>query len=109
MHLPLKNANRTMNLMTKTVAKTIPPLYSQESKGQDAIVKVKFFLGSWRWYATEMNPETGLCFGKVVSDMCPDGELGYFDLMELASTKVRPGIAVERDKWFKPTPLKDCK
>ena len=37
-------------------------------------------------------------------------ELGYVDLNELKEIKTPPfGLGIERDKWFKPTPLKDCR
>jgi hypothetical protein len=107
----VKNANRTQNLMTKTVAKTLPPLYSQEEKGEAALAKVKFFhpMVAWWWYASEFDPETGRFFGLIISPQEPDGTLGYFSLQELAEILVRPGVAVERDRWFKPTPLSDCR
>lgn len=44
-----------MKLMTQEILIKIPPLYSQESKGEDAIVYVKFFTpwSNWTWFATE--------------------------------------------------------
>ena len=36
----------------------------------------------WRWYITEWDPETRLCFGLVEGF---ETELGYFDLTDLAS------------------------
>ena len=64
MNLPLKNANRTQNLLTKTLLKGVPALYAQEN-AKDAICYLKFFLGSFTWYVTEINPETGEAFGKT--------------------------------------------
>ena len=95
-------------LMTEEIRKRIPALYSQDGKGEEAIVHAKYFTGSWTWYATEYDhedtdEELGRCFGKVYSSMCPEGELGYFTLHELAEVGV-----VERDIHFEPTPLKDC-
>lgn len=34
-------------------------------------------------------------------------ELGYFSLSELESVRGKLGLPVERDKWFKPTPLRE--
>lgn len=108
--LPLKNFNRTMNLMTKTVAETLPPLGSQDGKGMQATAYVKFFGAGWTWYATEMDPETGECFGLVFSPDCPEGELGYFSVLALSKVTIRPlGAGIERDLYFKPTTLQNCK
>lgn len=97
-----------MELLTKTIEKIIPALYAQDGKGENAIAYVKFFLGSFTWYATEFSPEERLFFGKTFSHMCPEGELGYFSLDELSQVKNRYGCGVERDKFFEPTLLKDC-
>ena len=93
-----------MKLITKTIAKQIPALYQQDGKGDDAIAYVKLFTpdSNWTWYITEMNPETGECFGLV------DGlerELGYFSLPELEAIKGPLGLAIERDRFFDPTPI----
>ena len=106
----LRNSNRTQVLLTEAMLKKIPGLYAQEAKGQDAIAHLKLFGGSWSWYITEINPETLEAFGKVYSSMCPDGELGYMDLKEIAAIRLPPfNTGVERDLYFKPCPLKDCK
>lgn len=34
-----------------------------------------------------------------------DDELGYFSLHELATVKVRFGLSIERDLYWKPEPL----
>ena len=46
----------------------LPPLSSQDGKGEQALAVVKFFdpYGSWSWYASEFDPEQGLFFGLVV-------------------------------------------
>ena len=95
-----------MMLLTKEVLKKLPPLYSQESKGMDAIAQVKFFTpwSNWTWYATEYHPEEGIFFGLV------DGlerELGYFSLAELESVRGPGGLTVERDLHWRPKPLKE--
>ena len=102
--LPLKNANRTQNLLTATVVNRIPALRSQDGKGRNAIAYVKFFHSTWTWYVTEWDPETGECFGLVVSDTEPEGELGYFSVLELASLMAH-NYAIERVEFFKPQPL----
>ncbi|MFA5759645.1 MAG: DUF2958 domain-containing protein [Clostridia bacterium] len=97
-----------MKLLTKAIEKIIPALLSQDGKGENTMAYVKFFLGSFTWYATEYSPEEKLFFGKTFSHMSPEGELGYFSLDELSQVKNRYGCGVERDLYFKPTLLKDC-
>ena len=94
-----------MVLLTKEVLKKLPPLYSQEEKGLDAVAVVKFFTpdSNWTWYATEFDGED-LFFGLV------DGfekEIGYFRLSELQSVKGALGLPIERDMYFKPKTLKE--
>ena len=56
-------------LMTRELADTIPPLYANDGADDfDAvIVRVKLFspYTGWRWYVTEWEAETRLCFGLV--------------------------------------------
>ncbi|WKZ30224.1 MAG: DUF2958 domain-containing protein [Candidatus Dojkabacteria bacterium] len=94
-----------MVLLTEEVLKKLPPLYSQEEKGLDAVAVVKFFTpdSNWTWYATEFDGED-LFFGLV------DGfekEIGYFRLSELKSVKGALGLPIERDMYFKPKSLKE--
>ena len=57
----------------------------------------------WRWYVTEWDAETGLCFGLVEGF---ETELGYFDLTELAEVTVFGSVpAVERDLYWAPQTL----
>ncbi len=92
-----------MKLMTKEIAGMLPGIGGQDGAA-DPIVHVKFFQpwGSWTWFATEGNPETGEFFGLVRGF---DEELGYFDLNELAAVRGPFGLGIERDLHFKPTPL----
>ncbi len=48
-----------MVLLNKEVKQKLPPLYSQEEKGLEAVAVVKFFTpdSSWTWYATEFDGE----------------------------------------------------
>ncbi len=101
-----------MKLLTKEIKKTLPKLYSQE-KVKDPTCKLKFFTpdSSFTWYIIEGEQQDGdwLFFGKVISHMCPEGELGYVSLEELESVRGPLGLPVERDMWFNPTPLSECK
>ena len=42
-----------MLLLTKAIRKALPSLYAQEKEGDGATGHVKFFGGSWTWFATE--------------------------------------------------------
>ena len=70
---------RRHKLMTSELADTIPPLYANDgADDRDGVVaRVKLFspYNGWRWYITEWDPETGLCFGLVEGI---ETELGYF-------------------------------
>lgn len=96
-----------MELIPKEIKERIPKLYETEYH-KDPIVYVKLFLDGWTWYITELSEDSDICFGYVISPFC-DGELGYFSLKELMSLRGKLGIWVERDLFFKPTPLSKIK
>jgi hypothetical protein len=100
---PKRYERNPMKLLTLADRKRLPPLGSQEAKGMDAVVQVKFFTpdSNWTWYATEFDGDDTF-FGLVKGF---ESELGYFSLSELQSARGPMGLPVERDKFFKPTPL----
>ena len=95
-----------MKLLTKELRAKLPPLYSTE-KDKDPTAVVKFFTpdSNWTWYATEFDGEDRF-FGLVDGF---DKELGYFSLSELASARGPLGLPIERDRWFSPKPLSECR
>ena len=102
---------RRHKLMTKELGDTIPALYANENVADydTVLAPAKLFSPhtDWRWYITEWEAETGLCFGLVEGF---ETELGYFDLTELAEATVFGGVpAVERDLYWKPTTLGEIK
>jgi hypothetical protein len=102
------DGKRGHKLLTKADAAKLPALYSQDGKGDEAVAIVKFFspYSGWEWYATEFDGEDTF-FGLVKGF---ETELGYFSLKELSEVTVFGGVpAVERDKWFDPTPLKEVR
>lgn len=99
-----------MKLITKQIEKQLSkyPLYSQDGKGDEAVVVCKFFapVGSFTWYVTEgEKQEDGdwTFFGLVVNDY--GKEYGYFTLSELENIKLTFGLTIERDVYFEPTKL----
>lgn len=99
-----------MKLITEKIRKRLEkyPLYSQNGKGKEAIVVVKFFLcvGTWTWYILEADLESDTAFGIVINGS-GEGEYSYFDLKELQGLITRQGLFVERDTSFSPKPLSD--
>ncbi len=102
-----------MELMTKQIEQRLPALYSQENVA-DPICSLKFFTpdSSFTWFIVEGGKQEDgdwLFFSKVVSHLCPEGELGYVLLSQLESVKGSLGLPVERDIWWKAKPLSQCK
>jgi hypothetical protein len=96
---------RGHKLLTEELKRQLPPLYGQEKNGGTALAQVKFFTpdSSWSCFATEFDGED-LFFGLVIGH---EKELGYFSLVELEATVGPLGLPIERDFWFKPTPLNE--
>jgi len=91
-----------MKMMTAEIRKRLPKLYSQE-KVADPIVQVKYFCpwGAWTAYATEFDGKD-IFFGYVVG---LETEMGNFSLSEMQAIRGPGGLGIERDLYFKPTPL----
>jgi Protein of unknown function (DUF2958) len=107
-------------LLTRELEQVLPPCGSQATEA-----RVKFFTpdAGWTWYASEASAvlydgtEVGLSeerasqrqdvlfFGLV------DGleeEYGYFLLSEIEAVRGPLGLAIERDLYWTPRPLKEC-
>ncbi len=97
--------------MTEKLAAAIPALGANENARDydEVLALAKLFspYNGWTWYITEMDPQTGQCFGLVEGF---ERELGYFDLTELAETTVFGGVpAVERCLYWQPMTLGEIK
>lgn len=96
-----------MNLLPPEVRATFEqyPIDSQDGRGMQAIVVVKFFFpaGRYTFFATEGEPDGGsdfLFFGYCLSALGEDcDEWGYTRLSELQSVE-RDGLTIERDLHF---------
>jgi len=95
------------NLLDEESKEKLPPLYSGEEQGLDALAQVKFFTpdSSWSWFASEFN-SIDVFFGLVVG---LEIELGYFSLSELKSVKGPMGLPIERDLHFEPKSLRELR
>ena len=71
-----------------------------------AVVKLFNPTGVGTWYLSELDPETNIAFG-----LCEihEKELGYVSLDELSDFKGQFGLGIERDKYFTPKTLEECK
>ena len=99
-----------MKLITKKIEKELAkyPLYSQDSKGNEAVAICKFFLQGFTWYVLEAQKNgSDYEFFGIVDGL--DKEYGYFTLSQLQSLRGRLGLTVERDMYFKPTQVKDIR
>lgn len=95
-----------MKLLTKELRKQLPVLGATE-KIEDPQVLLKVFTpdSNWTWYVTEFDGKDTF-FGLVVGF---EVEMGYFSLSELEATTGPLGLHVERDLYFKPTPLSEIR
>lgn len=91
-----------MQLLTPEIIAQLPVLYAQE-QANDPIAYIKFFTpdSQWTWYVLEFDGED-LFFGLVQGFA---EELGYFSFSELSEVRGPLGLPIERDLYFKPTPL----
>lgn len=111
----------TPELLPESIRAQLPPLYSQEQLGLEALARVKFFTPSanWTWYVSEGSPvdEDGyydtdkakvdfIFFGLVAG---LEVELGFFALSELQEIRGPLGLPIERDHHFEPTTLQKLK
>ena len=95
-----------MKLLTQELRKQLPPIGATDNQ-TDPTVYVKFFCpwNHWSWFAYEFDQED-IFFGYVKGDF---NEYGTFSLSELESIKGPMGLTIERDLYFTPRPLSQCK
>lgn len=81
---------------------TMPKIYEQEGKGDEAIVQWHFFSGSADWYITERDTTRAQRQAYGLADLFGDGgELGYISVLELIRSNI------DFDLHWTPVPLKD--
>lgn len=98
-----------MKLLTQANLDALPALYTQDGRGRDATVHVKFFgSGRWTWLVTEYDGDDTF-FGYVISGLGADcDEFGYFSRAELEALRFPPlGLPIERDLYFTPCTVHD--
>ena len=97
-----------MKILTKAIKEKLIANHKEQDGTKEFKAVLKLFnpAGIGTWYLSELDPETNNAFG-----LCclTDEELGYVNLDELLEFKGQFGLGIERDKFFKPKPLEDCK
>lgn len=97
---------RRHQLLPATLRKRLPQYAPEVEVLEDIVARVKLFTpdSSWYWYVTEANGDDlrGLVFGSTV-------EYGSFSLSELEEVRGPMGLPIERDRYFKPTTLREIK
>lgn len=96
-----------MEVLPGELRGVLPPLYSTEKTGDEAIAPIKFFTpdAHWTWYPTEFDGDD-LFFGLVSGN---ELELGYFSLSELESVRGGLNLPIERDLYYTPQSLKSLR
>ncbi len=94
-----------MNLLTDEIKELFKqyPLYSQDGKGLDSVVLVKYFcpVGAGTWLITEAEEQEDgdwLLFGYC---HITEYEWGYILLSELQNLKLPFGLKIERDLYIR--------
>lgn len=96
-----------MELIPKEIEKILPPLGNPTEKNIDSLTcKVKLFTpdSNWTWYLLAYDPEEKIAFA-FVDGMEP--EFGLVSIAELEMVTGPLGLKVERDLYFKKTPLRE--
>lgn len=113
-----RRRNRAEHLMNKGIedALTKHPLYSQDGKGEEADIIVKYFnpYGDGRWYVLEGNKQGNDWELYGIVEMGGEREYGYFMLSDLENYVYRtrggyPVGGIERDMYFGKKKVKDIK
>jgi len=92
-------------LMNDEIQAQLPPLFSNEHLGLEAIAPIKYFLPGthWTWYPTEFDGND-LFFGLVAGN---EVEIGSFSLSELQTLHGGLLLQVERDLYYEPNTIRE--
>ena len=105
---PPPSAQDAYEYLPDFVLARLPALHSTE-KDPDPWVQAKYFLPEtiWTWYALEYSPAEQTFFGLVDGLEVALGCFSLADLTVFRSPQLR--LQVERDVWFRPTPLSEVR
>jgi len=94
-----------MELLGGAQRALLPPLSNGDNLNLDTIAPLKFFTpdANWTWYPTEFDGDD-IFFGLASGN---DVEFGIFALSDLESIRGGFGLPLERDRYYKPTSLRE--
>ena len=97
-----------MKLLTKAIKEKLIENHKAQdgSKTFKAELKLLNPTGIGTWYLSELNPDTNFAYGLCCIH---EKEYGYVSLDELSEFKGQFGLGIERDKYFAPKTLEECK
>ena len=103
-----KVRNKNMKILTKAIKEKLIANHKEQdgTKSFKAVLKLFNPAGIGTWYLSELDPETNNAFGLCCVH---EEEIGYVNLDELLKFRSLFGLGIERDKFFKPKSLEDCK
>lgn len=84
--------------------KAMPPLYAQESKGEEAVIGMHYFGGAVDFWLTELDPETREAFGLTCLGDMAEAELGYQSIEEIVATG-----RIELDLYWQPATIRETR
>ena len=84
-----------------TRIETMPKVYEQDGKGDEATAYLHYFYGNMDWYITEKDtePEQNQAYG--LANLGYGGEVGYISIMELTENRI------ELDYHFTPRKISE--
>ena len=86
----------------------IPPIYTQDGKGKNAVVYLHYFNPSSDWYITELDKENNEGYGyAILNGDTQFSEFGYIPLDQFTEQMqgVNPFVQPQLDQYFKPQTL----
>ena len=97
-----------MIILTKAIKDKLIANHKEQdgTKSFKAVLKLFNPTGIGTWYLSELDEDTNNAFGLCCIQ---EKELGYVNLNELLEFKGQMGLGIERDRWFKPKTLDECK
>ena len=89
------------NEPTKEELDKLPRLYeTEEGPLAEKLIRLHFFIGNCDWYIAEHDGDD-LFWGYAILGDPEMAEWGYISFQELRQLKIRPGIEVDRDLYWK--------
>jgi hypothetical protein len=93
------------NKPTKNQLQKIPPIYDTAvTPAAEKVIHMHFFIGGCDWYVAEFDGEDSFFGFVILHNDEINAEWGYFSLSELMTTRINPGLEIDREVNWKPVP-----